>query len=345
MVATYQQFDLAAGWTGAQLMTAIEDAYVAAGIETGSATDKWNDSGYEHCVVALDYDNTKAHGVQHNWWMYSSSSLYWSYAVGGWDAVGHQPQGTQHADYFNTSSVTTSWHDQVISLSESTSAFIRVYTSGVNSNFHFFQLRNGNNAAVWFHVPENATFQSWVDFDLNSVNGTHFPGFYQTGYYTITHFAQQLGLRRDLHTGTAMYNSTSSSYKSYWRHSHFHYGFWGKRSNNTSNWQTNSNQSEIGDMDQNSLPTSVIGMPTDFSANNDNYATPRNPVFSGVGYNAYITEGLPSDFGIAATDTNGMNPGDRLVVDPGVEEWEILARRNHSGSVDYSNGVICCRVV
>lgn len=342
MAVTTQAYNLSVNWTATQFFDALEDAFIDAGIITTAAYDRFVDGAYTHMVVEVVYDAAKAYGKRYYRFMFNSGTLWYSIS-NGWNATTHQPTGTLYVDYpSNSGNQSSNGFWQYASFSTTTSVVIKRFTSGVSTNFSAFRIQNGTNFCCFFLVPATASRQPWLDLAKTSFGMMHHPNIYTSGYSYIS-FPFNICVRRDAHSGPALRGDTM--YFEAWWHSHYNYAVWGKQNQTYGgNWAyTNSNFPHA----VNSIPANVIPLPIDDPANNPAYATLKAPVFAGVPYNAYLQDALPTDFGISGVYNNTMGIGDQLVVQAGIEEWEILARKNNQNSdgTVYPSGAFVARVV
>jgi hypothetical protein len=129
-------------------------------------------------------------------------------------------------------------------------------------------------------------------------------------------FLRGPSLRRDLCVGTALIGSTasnnySSAMSTGWEI--LSYGAVGRLNNS------------LGNNYSSTSATSIL-LPTASATANPAYAADSNPVFHSLPFNPYVSESLPSDFGLTFHyASNAFEPGDTLVVTAGTEEWEVLA--------------------
>jgi hypothetical protein len=346
MVCTRADINLTAGWTGAQLMVALEQAHIDAGLAVGSCTDRWTNGSYDHLVhrVQLTAD---PFGSDYVWWTFVSGVLYYSRAVNGWNSTTHVPLGTQYLDFGSTAGNSTSFLVSIGNLSTASSLIVRRYTSGTDSKFTAFVLKQGSTQICWFYTSTNATPQAWADLTKRSMHNVWFPNFYTTSFYTWGGFCQNYGLRRDIDIGYALKGLTSSTWLRYQYNCHFKYAAWGSRSGSSSNfWQDFPSNMGNAPSFNNQMTRSVITLPGHDPASNPAYASKFSPIYSGLAYNAYVLEGMPSDFGLASVDSNTMLNGDGLIVEAGVEEWEVVTHRNNSNSPpDVASMAFCARMV
>lgn len=346
MVCTRADINLAAGWTGAQLMVALEQAHVDAGLAVGGCVDRWTNGSYDHLVHSVQL-TADAYGSDYVWWTFVSGTLHYSRAVAGWNVATHVPLGTQYLDFGSTAGNSTNFLVSVGTLSTSSSLIVRRYTSGVDDKFTAFVLKQGSTQLCWFYTSTNATPQSWADLSKRSIHNVWFPNFYVNQRFSWGGFCQNYGLRRDIDIGYALKGLTGSTWLRYQYNCHYKYACWGSASNNSGNfWQEFPSNIGNAASNNNTISRSVITLPGHDTASNPAYASRFSPIYAGLAYNAYVLEGLPSDFGLVGVQSNTMSNGDGLVVEAGVEEWEVVTLKNSTTTPpDIASMAFCARML
>jgi hypothetical protein len=333
MAVTKETYTATATWTAAQLATLFEDAFIDAGLMVA-----WYDSflnTVENRILEVDYDGSKTYGKAYYWFMFTTGGVF-LHVASDWDASTDVPTGTQYVDYFSTTTNYTTNHRTLISgLTPTTTLTLTRYTSAVNTDFSWFMLRNGTTNYN-FHIPDaGAPEAGWLD-----LNKVMFHPIFQAKATTSSQSYGQLGfrnespaIRRSYLSGGSLRGATNSSnYTSYYDFTAFNYIGLG----NVSNFTLNS-------------PNGINGifLPTGFNNTNTAYATDSIPIFTGLNYTPYLTEALPSDFGVSFHFANNtMSVLDRLIVTPTTEEWEMLTVANaQSGGGTSASPMFLARVV
>jgi hypothetical protein len=326
MVCTVADISLSAGWTPADLMDALEQSHVDAGLATGNCFDRYGVSDNQSLVHRVQ-TSADAFGSDYVKWTFYDGSLYYS-RQSGWNATTHVPVGDFGLDWWNDESDNYNSMQQVGQLQTGTSVIVRRYTSGLDSKFTAFVLKQGAKQLCWFYSSTNATEQSWIDFSKRSMNTLFFPGFTTNGYFSFAYFVHNYALRRDLHASQALSGINNYYYKGFFM-SYFRYAAFGTSpSGTTTNWPYDT-QTNFADAPSNNIQAYThITLPTDTPENNPAYTARFAPIFAGLAYNPYILDGMPDDFGLAPMSTNALTNGDRLIVSP-TEQWEVVTDRNH----------------
>lgn len=342
MAVTYEAYTVPVSWTPDQFFDQLQAAFVDAGI---TVFDRFSSGAYTHLVAEVVYDPTKVYGKRYYRFLINSGLLYCAIS-NGWNATTHVPTGDNYLDYHgNASATTTTGFMAMMALSSTTSAIVKRYTSGIDSDFSVFAILSGTSFCSFWMVPNGAALQPWVDLAKTSFGMIHFPHIYTTGYCIIS-MPFNLALQRDCYSGNGMTGgSNHSGYSQNWWNSHYRYLVTGRSSYSYGgNWP---NQNMSQPFNQNSRPENYITLPVNDSTNNPLYTSDKAPVFAGVPYNAYIQDALPADFGIAGLYSNASTPGSQLIVQAGVEEWEIVAVRNNTNSPGstYPSGAFVARTL
>jgi hypothetical protein len=88
-----------------------------------------------------------------------------------------------------------------------------------------------------------------------------------------------------------------------------------------------------------------VSVPYGFNNVNPEYATNFTPVINGYTYSVYSRDSMPVDFAIAfAYGTTSYSFGDKIIVNAGVEEWEICGFANNINA-DAASSLLLSRVV
>ena len=333
MAVTKATYTAAATWTASGLADIFKTAFIDAGLMTD-----WYDSflnTVENRVLEVQYDNTKTYGKTYYWFMFTTSGVF-LHVASGWNATTHVPTGTQYLDYYSTTTNSVTNHLNLVSLVSTTSATLTRYTSGVESSFSWFLLRNGT-VNFNFHIPSaSAGRPAWMDLNkvlyhaIISSAGTVFAAL---GYIEFSTTPEVL--RRSYKAQGALRGATvASDYTSNGIKvaSHRYFAFGNINANPSANRTT---------------LTNGIVVPLAFNNSNPAYTADVVPVFVGVDYFAYTTDSMPSDFGISFYyPNNTLSVQDKLIVVSGSEEWEMLDVKNSaSNSGTYVSTMLVARVV
>lgn len=333
MAVTKATYTAAATWTASGLADIFKTAFIDAGLMTD-----WYDSflnTVENRILEVQYDNTKTYGKTYYWFMFTTGGVF-LHVASGWNATTHVPTGTQYVDYYSTTTNSTANHVTLLSLTSTTSATLTRYTSGVTSSFSWFLLRNGTSN-INFHIASGGSGRpAWMDLNkmlfhpivrsaCTTSNAYGYIDFSSISAVVRRSYVAQGSLRGA--TGNSDFGSTGISVSSH------RYNAFG---NNNGSPTVNKTGVNIG-----------IVVPIGFNNTNPAYATDVVPVFTGVDYFAYVTDSMPSDFGISFHYANNtMSLQDKLIVTSGSEEWEMIDVRNttFSGGLSVSP-MLVARVV
>ncbi len=336
MAVTKETYTATTTWTAAQLATLFQDAFIDAGLMTA-----WYDSflnTVENRVLEVQYDGTKTYGKTYYWFQFTTGGVFLHVAT-GWNATTHVPTGTQYLDYYSTTTNATTNHATLVSLASTTSVTLTRYTSGVDSSFSWFIIRNGTTSYN-FHIPSAGVGKaSWLDLNKVLFHPVINTGTSTSGTYGIVDFFNACPLTRRSYlaqgslrgaTGAIEYGSGAGAYSRNYSTRYLGYG-------NQSNAASNNKSS--------TAPTGIV-LPIGFNNANPAYTTDVIPVFTSLNYWAHLTSAMPSDFGISFHYANNtMAVQDKLIVTASTEEWEMLAVTNNGTITTGASPMFVARVV
>jgi hypothetical protein len=313
MACTKETYTASATWTASQLAQLFEDAFIDAGLMT-DWFDSFANGGIENRILRVQYDATKTYGTTFYWWMFSTSGVFLHVAT-EWNASTNVPNGTLYVDYFSTSTNTTNNHWQLFAAATSNTVDLVRYTSGADANQSWFTIKRlGGIDTTFTIIHPSKQIQPWLDLEKGFLSGVVNVAPSISASLGRIAFARGPLLRREITAGAALLgNATGTNYTSLpaARELLVYAGI--GRTSSTTGFATN-------------YPvTNAIILPTSTASVNPAYTDNYNPVFYGVPFNPYVTDSLPSDFGLTFHyDSNAFEPGDTLVVTAGTEEWEVL---------------------
>jgi hypothetical protein len=338
MAVTKEVYTAASTWTASQLATLFTDAFIDAGLMT-DWYDSFVSSSIESRVLEITYDGAKTYGKAYYWFMFTTSGVFISVAT-GWNTTTNVPTGTARLDYFQTTATTTSNHVTVATgLSTGTAVELVRYTSGSNSAYSWFTLRNGATPIPFFIAPAATSIAPWIDLDK-----VMFHHFIPAKFYVSTtgsagrasvEFVSAYQVGRSYTAGGALRLSFDDTSAFALRTFTLGYTAMGNSQNNFgSNW--------AGEFD--TVGKNVI-VPYGFNNVNPAYTTDYQPVINGYSYSHYISSVMPTDFGVVFNfGTTAFSYADRIIVTAAVEEWEIYGFANNTG-LDAPSALIVSRVV
>jgi hypothetical protein len=331
MAVTVEDYTATATWTASGLADLFRDAFIDAGLMAA-----WYDTfldTVENRVLEVQYGGSKTYGKTYYWFQFTTGGVFISVAT-GWNATTHVPTGTAFLDYLHTTTNSTSNHRILINLSATTTATLTRYTSGVNSDFSWFLLRNGTTNFN-FHIPDaGAARVGWLDLDkvwfglLVRCRGT------VNQDSCVTTFINELPQTRRgyLASAAGRERAEPSYFNEFYRIENYAYVSPGNAQGTYGN--TPGSQS---------VP--YIILPNAFTNTNPAFTSNVTPVFTGLNYWAYLNEAMPSDFGIASYYlSTTLAVRDRLIVTAATEEWEMINITNNS-AVTRASGMFVARVV
>lgn len=328
MPVTKQTYTATPTWTAANAANLLTSAFTDAGLMTG-----WYDSFLSttnnilNRVLEVVYDNTKTHGKCYYWFMITTSEIRIAIA-GGWNATTHVPTGVLYEDYFSTATNTLENHWAIVqNLTTGTQLDVVRYTSGLNTAYSWFVIRNGASTTPFFIAPASTTVVPWLD--LNKFLFHHFVRTrIQTGNPSSVNFYDVYRVARSYRDGQATQKSGAWFYYAVGEFSLHRY----RCMANSAGGGLNHNEP-------------AIAVPYGFAGINSNFTTNYTPVVFGYSYSPYVQQSMPNDFGIQFNFTlASFSFGDRVVVTTGTEEWEVLAFSN-GNSLSQSSPLLLARVV
>lgn len=352
MAVTVETYSLSAGWTPTQFWDAFVEMFVDAGYITAQYDRFTLGSGANteyHLVLEVVYSPTLTFGKRYYRFMLYNGSL-WYVICNGWNATTHVPTGSLYVDYPPLSLNNTAGWTQMATASTSSSAFFKRFTSGVRSTFSAFLYQQGaTNYCPFLIPPPGETRQPWLDLDKTShghvwIFNTRVNQYDGCGRVFV---GTQGHVKRDAMIGTALRAQTSAGYYNLFGTSHYCYTFSGYRSADSNN---------IAYRNYSGVPTleaqvydwyGEIVLPIANTSENPAYTSNKYPIFGGLAWYAYHADPMPSDFGAYGSLTFTPSVGDDLIVSAGVEEWEVISKRNNinATSGDRMNVGWCVRVV
>jgi len=359
MACTKQTYTAAATWTSSQLAQLFEDAFIDAGLMTA-----WYDSflsgSIQNRILEVAYDGTKAYGKTYYWFMFTAGGVFLNVAT-GWDNTGNVPTGTQYLDYFATTTNSTANHSQIFVGSNASTVSVVRYTSGDDADQSWFVVEDGTNRRCFTIVNDGLTLQPWMDLARGFFAGFNWiypraggggAGLRRSG--TLA-FMRGPSLRRDLITGSALNQSTSSSNyagsltTTTTTMSNIPILAYAAVGNAAANFSLNmealaaNSPNAVNTMG--SHPGAVI-LPNNFTGTNPAFTTNSNPIYHSMPFMPYVAENLPLDFGITFQyASNTFSQGDRLIVAAGVEEWEVLDFAQNASAVVGASPIFVARMV
>jgi hypothetical protein len=361
MACTKQTYTAAATWTASQLADLFEDAFIDAGLMTA-----WYDSflsgTIENRILEVAYDGTKAYGTTYYWFMFSTTGVFLHVAT-GWDDTGNVPTGTQYLDYFSTTTNATTIHSQIFVGSTTNTVSVVRYTSGDDADQSWFVVEGGLDRRCFTIVNDGLTLQPWMDLARGFFAGFNWvyprAGGSSARRSGTLAFMRGPALRRDLITGSALNQSTISSYyagsltttlTAMSNITILAYAAVGNTpATNLTNYSSNIEAfaaNSANTPNNNGLHPGAVILPNNFTGTNPAFTTNSNPIYHSMPFMPYVAENLPLDFGITFQyASNTFSQGDRLIVAAGVEEWEVLDFDENASAVVGASPIFVARMI
>jgi hypothetical protein len=335
MAVTKQTYTATPTWTASNAADLFEDAFIDANLMTA-----WHDSfangSIEHRVLKISYDGTKTYGDCYYWFVFTTTFIGFSIAT-GWNTGTNVPTGTQYLDFYATATNTTVNHTPILTgANTGTQLDLVRYTSGIDTDYSWFVIRNSAVPFPFLIAPASATIVPWIDLDKHFFH--HFVrcrlivvSATTTTSIGTAQFFQEYRLRRSYIGGYALRGSTTiSRYRE--GLSILCYSAFAHAANSFSNDRILASSDEI-----------IV--PYGFTDSNPAFASDFTPVLKGCSFSAYLTNALPLDLGVHFPfTTTAFSFGDKIIVDAGIEEWEILDFANNNQATA-SNPLLVARVV
>ena len=343
MAVTKEVYTLTAGFTPTDVIGILEQAFIDAGLMAG-----WHDSfssgGRSFGVLECVYDPTKTFGT--TYYLISADANRVGVNVGtGWNTGTNEFTGVQFLDYYvqppnvepfgnyRGTNITTPldyYNTSALSLYR--------YTSTASATQSWFVFQQGLTVSNPFtiHNPGQSLY-SWLDLDLGMI-----PGLYTVATSTVnttgnTSFFMQENLLRAYPCGQALIGYTNTSFGSQ-RFSGINLGMYSYVGSGKTSGGADTNLS-FGANGKTVLPIAS-------AAANPAYAQDYNPICSELPWTSFSSVPLATDFGVYMHYANNtLIFEDRFVVDPGVEEWEILECTNNFVVTTAASPTFIARVV
>jgi hypothetical protein len=211
------------------------------------------------------------------------------------------------------------------------------YTSAINSNYSWFVVRNDAVPFPFLIAPASASIVPWLDLDKTIFH--HFvrgvprvAGATSAVSIGTVSFTQTYRLRRSYLNGFSLRSITTTA------------RYLTERSVLTYAAYAVSATTGTG-QDRALTNSSEVLVPYGFNDANPAFTSDFTPVLNGCSFSPYLTNALPLDLGIHFPfTTTAFSFADKIIVDAGVEEWEVLDFANNNQATA-SNPLLVARVV
>jgi len=333
MAVTKQTYTATPAWTASGAADLFRDAFIDGGLMTAWHSS-FENGGIEHRILEISYDATKTYGNCYYWFVFTTTFIGVSVAS-GWNTSTNVPTGTQYLDFFSTATDTTANHASILATANTGTQLDLVrYTSGIDTDYSWFVVRNSSIPFPFLIAPASATIVPWIDLDKTIFHHFVKPNLSVSAAGTAVgtaSFDQVYRLRRSYINGFALRGSTTSSrYRA--TQIILTYAGYAHTNNSTLNDRSLSSSSEIL-------------VPYGFTNSNPAFASDFTPVLKGCSFSPYLTNSFPLDMGVHFPHTaTAFSFADKIIVDTGVEEWEILDFANNTLATT-PNPLLVARVV
>jgi hypothetical protein len=341
MAVTKEIYTLTAGFTPADVIDLLGQAFIDAGL-MAAWHDTFTNGGNSYGVLECVYDPTKAFGTTYYLFLAEANNL--AVAIGtGWDLATNEFTGTQYLDYFLPASQVFYYGGRStvltnpLSYNNNTTLNIYRYTSTASTNQSWFVFQQGLSTTYPFTIiSPNQSLYPWLDLDLAMIPGVH---------NVVTSVAPSTipcslsynlleNIGRAYPYGQGVAGSTGSSYGN----GIFH--------NMNKPMYQYVGTGKVPGAGLNNFGGTGIILPISSSEVNPAFAQDYIPICSELPWTSFSSAPLATDLGVYMHYANNtLNFEDRFVVDPGVEEWEILTCTNNVTVTTAGSPTFLARVV
>lgn len=342
MAVTKEVYALTAGFTPTDVLDQLGQAFIDAGLMT-AWHDTFTNGGYSYAVFECVYDPTKTFGTTYYLFVADANRL--GVAIGtGWDLATNEFTGTQFLDYYlqpseiyNTSNYRTTDLTAPMFYNNTSTLNIYRYTSTASVTQSWFVLQFGLSTNRPFAIIHpDQTLYPWLDLDLGNIPGiinASTSTYYSTGAQSFN-LLENIGRAYPYGQGVAGYTNTSNGASIFHGMDKGMYVYLGTGK------VPNSGLYNFAYNNSGTI------LPIASAAVNPAYAQDYVPICSELPWCSFSSAPLATDFGVYMHYANNtLNFEDRFVVDPGVEEWEILICTNNATVTTAASPTFIARVV
>lgn len=362
MAVTKQTYTIngSGGFTTAAVETALRSALVDAGLMTDWYASFTIDPDYYNptrlCrVMRIQYDVAKTYGTNYYYFIIAPNGVGVALATGTW--TGQAPGGTRffdwHKEPVNCVVGSSEWLTDLFIFTNNTSnVFIDRYTSGSDprqSWFIFRQPASLGRSRPFTFLHKDSTLHSWLDLNKGCVSGLTriFPSVaHRAG---VVRFTIDENLRRCLSFGSGLRGTEGRVFD--WGNTVYHnfqmaiFAYFGVGSANGGGGPTG--YGDTLNFPNNLTPhAAAVPLPVGRNYVNSAYLTDYIPVATDVAWNYYTSAKLAQDFGILMQYANNdIGIHDRVVVQSGINEWEVVDFANNAVLTDGASPSFLARVI
>jgi hypothetical protein len=336
MAVSKQTYSASPTWTAQQAADLFRSAFIDAGLMT-EWHSSFNNGSFEHRVLEVVYDATKTYGKCYYWFLFSGTFIGVSIAS-SWTASATAPSGTALLDFHSNLTNNTQRHFGLGgTLSSSTELQLVRYTSGLDGDFSYFVIRAGASTRPFMISPKTVELVPWLDLDKVMFHEIVLPQLFVSGINSAAPsrfiFQTLCRIRRSFLEGGSTRGLSEANFTLY--------------SSRVTPLHAYESYSQVtGNVNVNThANTTTIVIPQGLGDTNPAYSGRYSPVLFGCSYSPYTKTSLPQDMAIHFPFVNvSLGFGDKIVVDAGIEEWEILAANNNINA-DAPSTVLLARVI
>lgn len=322
MAVTRESYIAQSPWTAIQLADLFRLAFIDAGYMT-EWYDSFESGGIAHRILEITYNGSKVFGKTYYWFLFTNNLIYYSIAT-GWNSTTHLPIGTLDLDYRNSSTTTVTGHTLLATLNTVTTVTLTRWTSGVDSNFSYFLIKNGTTE-IPLHISLVPPV-SWID--LNKVC-YHCIGYFRIGreaggsWMRFTHYnnlIKRSWVAGGTGTNSSQMNNTLPRALNPDHGGATHGYFISSQFNNPGSGSAY-------------IPAAGQGvhLPAPRAYTNPEYTVTQTPIYSNLLLSLYSSSIMPSDFGYTGyLDSSILQSFDQYIVSAGTEVWDVISVSNGS---------------
>lgn len=352
MAVTKQTYTMNAGFTSADVATALRSALIDAGLMT-----EWHDSftisGSTICrVLSIAHDATKTYGTSFYYFVITNSWIGVALAGNGWKASGtapiNIPLGTQYLDWHtlpaNISTGGNSGATGIFSYSSTSNLALIRFTSANDTKqswFLFNQSSSVTRSRPFSFLHKDTVLHPWLDLAKGCISGFTQVRASVENRAGVVGFRVEENLQRCLSIGTALRGATSGGgqYHAFGLYFYSYIGVGAQSDALTSNLLLDA-------VDNYSGQAGAIPLPVGKNSANPEYATDYIPICTNIPWAYYTPTRLADDFGVYMHyASNDVALGDRFVVQFAINEWEVLDFANNANVNDGASASFVARII
>ena len=353
MAVTKQTYAIGPTWSSAQMASLFEQAFIDAGL-MGGWYDSFALSGREYRVLRITHDASATYGSSHYAFVFPAGNAPGVWLCSGWNASTHKPSGSPFLDFhLGPEAVSNGYINYTCSalnaanaswqLATSTELRLHRYTSQLDGRQSWFVLQQGLTSSSPFSLLHpQLPLHPWLDLSLGLISGFASLRCWTSHAAAYISFCSEESIRRELLSGQALHGTVDQSYANGKFHglgiSSHCYAATGRVSNNAGHNLSG------GISGSNVLAKTLL--PIGYPPANPAYASALSPLCSQLPWSAYSPALLAADLALYMHySDNTLVFEDRFVLEPGVQEWEVIACANNATLNFGASASVLARVV